>query len=48
MAAEAFDVFGRGGPRQPNNIIKISREVPERTHHRCSLGYRTDSECMVG
>jgi hypothetical protein len=23
MAAEAFDVFGRGGPRQPNNIIKI-------------------------
>jgi hypothetical protein len=22
MAAEAFDVFGRGGPRQPNNIIK--------------------------
>jgi hypothetical protein len=23
MAAEAFDIFGRGGPRQPNNIIKI-------------------------
>jgi len=52
MAAEAFDVFGRGGPRQPNNIIKIKLRsaranssplligVSNRAHNCTGMQYR--------
>jgi hypothetical protein len=48
MAAEAFDVFGRGGPRQPNNIIKIKPRGARANSSPLLIGVSHRFRCMVG